>query len=125
MSKPLESSISEMRGGAALPRENGELVFENPWEARAFGIAVVLNNQGTYPWRDFSAGLAEEIGSAESSDVESTYYERWLASLVRLAIAMGLISEDELENKTHEIAETDDHDHPGTEHQVPNTRLTS
>jgi nitrile hydratase accessory protein len=115
VSKPLESSISEMRGGTALPRKNGELVFENPWEARAFGIAVALNEQGTYPWRDFSAGLANEIGSAESSNVDSTYYERWLASLERLAIAKGLISEDELERKTHEITEADDHDHPGTE----------
>ena len=116
MSKPLESSISAMRGETALPRENGELVFENPWEARAFGIAVVLNEQGTYPWRDFSAGLADEIGSAESSDVDSTYYERWLASLERLAIAKGLISEDELESKSQEISQADDHHHPGSQH---------
>ena len=116
MSKPLESSISEMRGDTALPRENGELVFENPWEARAFGIAVALNEQGTYPWRDFSSGLADEIGSAESNDVDSTYYERWLASLERMAIAKGLISEAELESKARKISKADDHYHPGTDH---------
>ena len=116
MSKPLESSISEMRDETALPRENGELVFENPWEARAFGIAVALNEQGTYPWRDFSAGLAEEIGSEERRNSDSTYYERWLASLEEVAIAKGLISKYELESKTQEFSRADDHHHPGNEH---------
>ena len=61
MSEPLDSSISDIIGETAFPRENGELVFEHPWEARAFGIAGALNEQGSYPWRDFSSGLAGEI----------------------------------------------------------------
>ena len=111
MSEPFDSSISDMRGETALPRENGELVFENAWEARAFGIAVALNEQGSYPWRDFSSGLAGEIGAAENHSTDSTYYERWLASLEMLAIAKGLISKEELESKTHEISQEDDHHH--------------
>ena len=35
--------IANMEGSAALPRKNGELVFEAPWEGRAFGIAVALS----------------------------------------------------------------------------------
>ena len=34
--------ISTMDEQVALPRKNGELVFEAPWEARAFGLAVAL-----------------------------------------------------------------------------------
>lgn len=31
-----------MSGAAALPRRNGELVFEAPWQGRAFGLALAL-----------------------------------------------------------------------------------
>ena len=45
---------ADLRGDLALPRANGELVFAQPWQARAFGIAVALNESGAYPWRDFT-----------------------------------------------------------------------
>ena len=37
-----------MEAKNALPRENGELVFQAPWEARAFGLAVALNEKDLY-----------------------------------------------------------------------------
>ena len=45
--------ITEMQGELALPRSNGELVFDAPWEGRAFGIAVALNESGAYEWGEF------------------------------------------------------------------------
>ena len=30
----------DLAGPAAPPRDNGELVFAQPWESRAFGMAV-------------------------------------------------------------------------------------
>src|SRR5439155_8298127 len=93
----------------ALPRKNGELVFAAPWEARAFGIAVVLNEAGVYPWRDFSQGLAAEIATAEQHRIPTGYYERWLATLANLAIARGLITSEVLEARTAEYA-SGDHD---------------
>jgi len=57
--------ITAMDEQVALPRKNGELVFEAPWEARAFGLAVALNEAGVYPWRDFSQGLAAETAALE------------------------------------------------------------
>ncbi len=39
-----------MEGDVALPRSNGELVFNVPWEGRAFGIAVALKDSGLYRW---------------------------------------------------------------------------
>ena len=53
MSKSLDRGISSMKGDAALPRKNGELVFEEPWEGRAFGLAVAMNEGGVYDWADF------------------------------------------------------------------------
>ena len=93
-----------MEGPAALPRSNGELVFEAPWEGRAFGIAVNLNEQGLYPWLAFRDGLVREIGSAEAGGQAASYYERWLATLEGLLLDMAVISEQELAERTEEYA---------------------
>ena len=96
--------IRQMEGEAAPPLKNGELVFEAPWESRAFGMAVALEAQGQYPWRAFRDRLVEEIAGAERSGDESTYYERWLASLEKLLLTEGLISPAELEARHEEYA---------------------
>ena len=108
----LSSEINEMEEPLALPRKNGELQFEEPWEARAFGLAVALNSNGTYAWQDFSEGLAMQIGKAEASaEGETHYYENWLKTLEKLVIEQGLISADELEARAVAQAHHDNHDH--------------
>ncbi len=105
--------ISNMGGDIALPRDNGELVFAAPWEGRAFGIAVALSELGRYEWREFSNRLAQEIARSNKDDTDSPYYERWLASLERIAIEKGYITANELASKVMDIQEEDDmsHDH--------------
>ena len=108
----ISSEINEMEEPIALPRQNGELQFEEPWEARAFGLAVALNAQGTYQWKDFSEGLANEIGRAEAhAGGETHYYENWLKTLETLVIEQGLISAEELEARAEAQAHHDNHDH--------------
>lgn len=85
-----------------LPRDNGELVFETPWEGRAFGMAVALNESGNYNWSQFVDHLSREI-KADPGESKS-YYEKWLASLADLAAQQGLITTEELEHRTHEYA---------------------
>ena len=79
-----------MEAQIALPRENGELVFQAPWEARAFGLAVALNQQELYEWREFSAELAATIAVADQTTTPSSYYTRWIASLEELIHCQGL-----------------------------------
>lgn len=95
-------AIGDMEGAAALPRSNGELVFEAPWEGRAFGMALALNESGAYEWRSFRDQLVDQIASTEARGEESHYYEQWLASLEELAVARGLVTRDELDARTHE-----------------------
>jgi nitrile hydratase accessory protein len=111
MVETADQRIADMDLEVALPRKNGELIFEAPWEARAFGLAVTLNDQGAYPWSDFSNGLAEEIAAAEAAGDESTYYERWLATLERLVIGSGLVTREELDAMIAEQARHDEHEH--------------
>ncbi|MCE2450334.1 MAG: nitrile hydratase accessory protein [Candidatus Latescibacteria bacterium] len=113
MTRQADRQISTMEAQIALPRENGELIFQAPWEARAFGLAVALNQQDLYKWREFSAELAVTIAAAEQNNDPSSYYTRWVASLEELIIARGLISREQLDAKTAECAAGihDDHDH--------------
>ena len=111
MSDAIDGSVATMDESIQLPRRNGELVFESPWEARAFGIAVALNENGNYPWKDFSAALATEIQRAEGAQEDSVYYERWLRALQKIAVEKGLVSEREIRQKTEETAEAEDHQH--------------
>lgn len=110
MSTEIDGRISEMQGELALPRSNGELVFTAPWEGRAFGIAVALNENGAYEWSEFQRRLAEEIAAAPPDDEGSVYYERWLASLERLLLEQGMITHEELEDRfsAYESGELDD-----------------
>jgi nitrile hydratase accessory protein len=118
MVEQIDRHISNMDEQVALPRKNGELIFEAPWEARAFGLAITLNEQGTYPWSDFSQGLSQEIATAEAAGDVSSYYERWLATLERLIIGRGLVTREELDSMLIEQARHDEHehDHDGDHH---------
>ena len=96
--------IAHMQEHVALPRQNGALVFAAPWEARAFGMAVALNDAGVYPWQRFSQGLAAETSKADSQEVPVSYYERWLTTLEQLTLAHGLVSCEELQQRMDEYA---------------------
>lgn len=93
----VDSSIAYLDGDAALPRKNGELVFEAPWEGRAFGLAVVLSEKGEYEWDDFHGQLVAAIAGGERR-----YYESWLDALQSLLLSRGVISPDELARRTEE-----------------------
>ena len=102
MSTETHSQITDMQGELALPRSNGELVFAAPWEGRAFGIAVALNEGGAYEWGEFQRRLADEIAAADDSDDGGLYYERWLASLERLLVERGMVTREELDARMDE-----------------------
>ena len=71
---------------ASLPRDNGELVFEAPWQARALAIAVALVDRLGLPWDEFRQRLMAEI----AKDPHRTYYESWGAALESMVIALDL-----------------------------------
>src|SRR5262249_10315071 len=72
--------VANMEGAIAVPRKNGELGFEAPWEGRVFGMAVALYDQGHYAWEEFQRMLIGESGRAGKGPEALRYYERWLAS---------------------------------------------
>jgi nitrile hydratase accessory protein len=108
----VEAVVARMDGDAALPRRNGELVFEAPWESRAFGMVLALHEGGAFDWDDFRDRLIAEIG-AQPEDDGTQYYERWLAAFERLLGERGVLEDAEVAARVREIADHEhDHEHP-------------
>ncbi len=107
--KDLAATIAaDTASPAAIPRRNGEPIFNEPWESRVFGMAVGLCERGYYPWSEFQAGLIAEISNADARHEQSTYYERFLRVLQRLMIEKqicGIAEIDALVNEESSAAE--------------------
>ena len=78
----------------SIPRRNDEPVFNEPWEAQAFAMAVKLNDRGCFTWSEWAEYLGAEIKSSDA-----TYYEHWLAALEKIVEAKGLMSHNERINR--------------------------
>ena len=98
-----------MTGDEALPRNNGELVFNEPWEGRAFGLAAALTEDGVCDWAEFRDKLVEAIASAENNGEQTGYYQRWFRALERLALDRGLVTSAELDARAEALSSDDEH----------------
>lgn len=101
-----DPGIDDLPATAAVPRKNGELVFDAPWQSRAFGIVVGLHQRGLFHWDEFKdrliAAVAEPIDDAEASPA-TVYYRQWLRALERLVADKGLLSASDLAARTEEF----------------------
>jgi len=115
-------AILAVDGGAApLPRRNGELVFEAPWESRAFGVAIALHDAGAIDFEVFRSRLIAAIGRRGGPEPDgepaSAYYACWLDALERVLLEQRIVSAAELEARCASIAHDWAHDHgPPPEH---------
>ena len=95
-------------GPAAPPRSNGELVFAEPWEGRAFGMAVTLAESGLIGWDGFRDRLVARI----AEDLQRAYYVSWLAALEDVLVGAGRIGVDDLGVRAARLADRPaGHDH--------------
>jgi nitrile hydratase accessory protein len=112
----------DVEGPAAPPRSNGELVFAEPWESRAFGMAVSLYEAGAFTWPRFQAALIARIAAWETApgaDEPWDYYRLWLAALEDVLVAQGAVDAEEVTARARALARRPaghdhrhDHDHP-------------
>jgi nitrile hydratase accessory protein len=90
------SSLASVDGAlgadAPLPRDNGELVFEEPWQGRALGMAVVVLDRLGASWDEFRRQLIAAIaahGVPEGESPATAYYSAWLDALEALLAERG------------------------------------
>ena len=86
----------------SLPRDEGEPIFAEPWQAQAFALAVRLSADGHFTWKEWAAALADELAAAAARgepDDGSHYYHHWVAALERMATEHGLAAAPALETR--------------------------
>ena len=114
MRETADPAVADPDAPAAPPRANGELVFAEPWESRAFGAAVALHDGGVVEFEEFRARLIEEISSwgraQGTNDDRYRYYELWLTALERTLLERELVDAERLEAVLHEIEHEWEHD---------------
>lgn len=77
-----------------VPRRNGELAFDAPWQARAFGLAAaIVETRFAGDWEPFRGRLIEAI----AADEDRPYWASWTAALEDLLVATDLVSTDDLD----------------------------
>ena len=77
----------------AIPLDSEGPVFREPWEARAFAMAVSLSGRGVFTWTEWAETLAQEIASDRGV---SDYYRLWLQALEKLVIEKGAVTPQSL-----------------------------
>lgn len=91
----------------AIPRDAEGPVFRAPWEAQAFGMAVMLHERGHFTWREWVDRLTAEIAAARDRgehDDGTRYYHYWLAALEKIVAEKKLVLPDELARRADEWA---------------------
>jgi nitrile hydratase accessory protein len=84
-----------------LPRDADGPVFEEPWQAQAFALALQLHAQGAFTWTEWAAALSERLKAAGPEDDPTRYYEHWLGALEDLVTDRDLASSDALHARKH------------------------
>ena len=60
-----------------------EPVFNEPWEAEAFGLVVHMHQNGLFTWAEWADQLSSSI--SELAD-DTPYYEAWLHALEKITL---------------------------------------
>jgi len=84
-----------------IPRDDTGPLFNEPWEAQAFAMAVALHAKGLFSWPEWVEALSREIKAAELSschDAGTAYYTHWLSALEGLVIAKNAATAESLSN---------------------------
>ena len=76
-----------------------EIVFNFPWEAKAFALVVHLYQQGHYTWVEWAAALSEEIKAAGAEDDGTRYYLLWLSAAEKLVAHKALAGAGEIRGR--------------------------
>jgi nitrile hydratase accessory protein len=99
--------LLDVDGVAAPPRSNGELVFAEPWQSRAFGLVMALHESGAFTWDEFRDHLIAVIGAWEQDNSPGegySYYRCWLQALEQVLDSKELVTAHDLVTRTTELA---------------------
>lgn len=101
----VEQLLTELPGPGG---DAGQLSFTEPWELRAFALAVAAYHRGLYDWSEFQLALIGSIRRWEGDPHSAPwqYYERWLEALETVLSGTGVLARTELDGRTTELVAT-------------------
>ena len=87
-----------------LPTEvDGDRVFAEPWEAKAFAMVVTLAQAGHFSWAEWVECFSKEVTVAAAVEAAGgtpkTYYAQWLDAAEKLLVGKGFTSAAQLAAK--------------------------
>ena len=102
----------DTEGPGAPPRSNGELVFAEQWESRAFAMAVALCEADVFAWREFQAALIARIAREDDTSTDWCYYGHWLGALEDVLAGKGVAAASDVTARARTLAQRPaGHDH--------------
>lgn len=116
MSDPAATTSPDTHGGLELPtqgpsappRTNGEIIFDAPWQSRAFGVAAALADTGRLSWPNMQAALIERIAIADIAGHDTGtplgYWTCWVDALATVADRTGVVDTGALAQRADEFA---------------------
>jgi nitrile hydratase accessory protein len=89
--------------------------FKEPWQAQAFAMAVMLNENGLFSWDEWAAVFSEVLAEAGPNDDPENYYLHWMEALETITRQKGVIGITELldrKNQWDKAAKATPHGQP-------------
>ncbi len=75
--------------------DEGEPVFNEPWQAQVFALTIGLYDGGHFGWQEWSEALGK-TRAAQARTGEDDYYLAWLDTLSDLVVEKGLAEPEQL-----------------------------
>lgn len=87
---------------AAPEIARSDRAFAEPWQARAFAIAILASRQGCFTWSEWTYALSRELRRASDDDARTahvSYFDCWLAALQSLLVGKGAVNQRQLHDR--------------------------
>ncbi len=99
----VEALVCDLPGGGV-----DERLLNEPWELRAFAMAVAAYHDGKYEWSEFQLSLIQAIKQWEEGSAGEpwSYYEHWVTALETVLAENGVLSDAALDERTREVLAT-------------------
>ncbi|MDE1180761.1 nitrile hydratase accessory protein [Paraburkholderia sp.] len=105
---PDHATLAALRAALPdLPCDDAGPVFNAPWQASAFALAMSLLEQGRFTRAEWAQCLGDAIRDAQRNgdpDLGDTYYLHWLTALERISVSKGLATSGMLAQRRDEWA---------------------
>jgi nitrile hydratase accessory protein len=100
------------QSGPGMPTEAQELVFNAPWEAKAFAIVNQLTTLEHCTWPEWTQYLSSAIAATEHAAPDAVpYYEQWVMACEQLLADKGLLDAQAIDQKMQELVAEKEAEH--------------